>query len=495
MFFNQYREVTTRIPSKGVLRFDSAGMYAGVEICNHLRKVLYVMCADGNVHMLVPKSEYQYTKDTSPKIYVKVDARFDSELVEGMVQSMDSITGRKTDVYTIKINELYTIKGIPNAIYIPQANVSVSLLNDPILLKQAHPYLATSVNYKYIGDTKITVNIHDTSINYVYIKDVAGMSKLLVTHDRSKPEYIDIKRYDENNNVRLYRLEITADVDLQCVDVGYKRFGLVIGVSSEKVRERFDELHDKISDELYLAKKKIDSLIAELNVIKQENAVLKKQVDSAIKKEEEIHEIKVLKLKSSIADAEYARTKARIDADNAIIPLQLEKDIQKLHAEIAITNSKLATVESDNKSQTYKSFASVAESIVILCSILSKVSSPSKALMFGGLGALPFLLINGCVSVTKKIISFVRESFTGKDSKDTQEASVNKEGNDTQGVDTAKEGNDTQGVNVNKESKDTQKTSTEKEHKNSPIRDFYEKCKSIMSNTFRGILGTLNIYV
>ena len=43
MFFNQYREVTTRIPSKGVLRFDSAGMYAGVEICNHLRKVLYVI--------------------------------------------------------------------------------------------------------------------------------------------------------------------------------------------------------------------------------------------------------------------------------------------------------------------------------------------------------------------------------------------------------------------------------------------------------------------
>lgn len=110
--------------------------------------------------------------------------------------------------------------------------------------------------------------------------------------------------------------------------------------------------------------------------------------------------------------------------------------------------------------------------------------------MLGGLGVLPFLLINGCASVTKKIITFVRESFIGKDSNDTQGVDINEESNDKQEVNTAKESNDTQGVNVNKESNGTQK-----ESKNNTIRDFYEKCKSIMSNTFRGVLGSLSIYV
>lgn len=404
MLYNQYKEAVTRIPSRGVLRFDSIGMYTGVELSNYLRKVLYVMSADGNIHMIVPRSGFQYVKDTSPKICVSVDARFDSEPVEGVVRSMDNITGRKTDIYITKIDELYTTRGTPTAVYLPQANVSVSLINDPVLLRQAHPYLASPIDPECIGGEEIIVNLYDTSVKYIYVKNVSGISKIPVMHNKLKPECIDIKRRDENGNRRVYRLTITSDVDLQCVDVGYKRFGLVIGLSSEKVHSRFHELHDKVSDELYSTKKKIAILTKEIDAIKEENTILKKQIDSAVTKEEEIHEINALKLKADIANAEYAKNKARIESDMELMPVQVQRDNQKAAIDLAIANSKLAVAESDNVAQTWKSTAVIAGAAVTLGAIVTKIYTTTASISAATISA-PSVLAVGAAAVAVTTLS------------------------------------------------------------------------------------------
>ena len=401
MIYNPYKEAVARIPAQGILTFTSVGMYNGVELSNYLGRALYVMSVDGAMHMLSPRSGFHYGKDTSPKLCIKVDARFDSEPVDGILRPMNYIPGRKADVYITKLEELYNAKGRPTAIYLPQANVSVSLLNDPALLRQAHPYLAPPIDARYKFREEIVVNLHDTNIKYMYVKGVAGMSRLPVIHNKSEGEYIDIIRsMDENGKPRAYRLDVTTETDLRCVDCGYEQFGLVMGLSSQMVYDRFHELHDKISEDLYLAKKELERITAELNETKQENSVLKKQVSAIVKKEEEIHEIKSLELKAEIANSEYVKNKERIEADREMIPVQSQRETRKAELDIAIAQSKLATAESDNSAQTWKSTAAIAGAAVTFGVLATKTFSTSAAVGAAAVVSAPAALAVGAVAAT-----------------------------------------------------------------------------------------------
>lgn len=406
MIYNPYKEAVVRVPAQGILTFTAVGMYNGVELSNYLGRALYVMSVDGAMHVLSPRSGFHYVKDTSPKLCVKVDARFDSEPVDGLLRPMNHIPGRKADVYITKLDELYNAKGRPTAIYLPQANVSVSLLNDPTLLRQAHPYLAPPIDARYKFREEIVVNLHDTNIKYMYVRGVAGMSRLPVVHNKSEGEYIDIIRsMDENGKPRAYRLNVTTETDLRCVDCGYEQFGLVMGLSDQMVYYRFHELHNKISEDLYLAKKELERITAELNETKQENSALKKQVDSIVKKEEEIHEIKSLKLKAEIANSEYVKNKERIEADREMIPVQSQRETRKAELDIAIAQSKLATAESDNSAQTWKSTAAIAGATVTIGVLATKAFTTSAAVGAAAVVSAPVALTAGAVAAAVYLVS------------------------------------------------------------------------------------------
>lgn len=414
----------TRIPSQGILTFESVGAYTGVQLSNHTGRTIYVMGVDGIVHDLVSRPSYGYLKDASPKICVRVDARYHSEANrDGRVRPMNEAAGRFDDAYVTSMDELYTASGLPTAVYLPQANVTVSLVPDTNLLRQAHPYLRSPVNADTYEFSRLMVNLHDTSKKYLYVASAYGVSKITVTHDLAKPEFIRLRVRDEYGSPKQYRLDIDDTTDLRCIDIGYTRFGLVMGISPEMVRDRFDELHNGPAKELEELKKILENTRKELEITKNENAILKKKVDSVVNKVEEVNELNRLKLKADIADAEYAKTKASIEADMENLPIQMQHENQKSEMDLAVAQAKLSTAESDNKAQAWKSTAVVAGAAATMGVVATKVLSTSAAVSAAGavgiagtaaaLAAAPVTLAVGCgLAATALFSKDVRESIS-----------------------------------------------------------------------------------
>ena len=166
---NQYNQPVTKVPATGVLALDNVGMYKGVELSNHTGRTLYVMGVDGVVHSLIPRQPWNFVKDTSPKVCVKVDIRFDTQPVNGVYRALNINTGRYADIYITPMTALYTTKGVPTAVYLPQANVTVSLTPDTGLLRQAHPYLAPPICTDDFTFSRLVINLHDVSKKYIYV--------------------------------------------------------------------------------------------------------------------------------------------------------------------------------------------------------------------------------------------------------------------------------------------------------------------------------------
>jgi hypothetical protein len=412
---NQYNQPVTKVPVTGVLALDNVGMYKGVELSNHTGRTLYIMGVDGVVHSLIPRQPWNFVKDTSPKVCVKVDIRFDTQPVNGVYRALNINTGRYADIYITPMTALYTTKGVPTAVYLPQANVTVSLTPDTSLLRQAHPYLAPPICTDDFTFSRLVVNLHDVSKKYIYVAGTHGISKIPVMHDLTRIECIQFRVKDEHNTNNLYRLTIDDEVDLRCIDCGYDKFGLVMGLSAEMVSNTFDKLHNKIKDELNDVKEKLETVSKELEMAKQENNVLKKQVSNVVKEQTEIHEINSLKLKADIADSEYAKTKARIEADRENMPTQIQRENLKADVDLAIANAKLATAESDNSAQTWKSTAVIAGAAATLGVVATKTlaaAAVSSVAVLGATTVLPAIAIAGIGAILAANTSRVRESIT-----------------------------------------------------------------------------------
>lgn len=412
---NQYNQPVTKVPATGVLALDNVGMYKGVELSNHTGRTLYVMGVDGVVHSLIPRQPWNFVKDTSPKVCVKVDIRFDTQPVNGVYRALNINTGRYADIYITPMTALYTAKGVPTAVYLPQANVTVSLTPDTGLLRQAHPYLTPPICTDDFTFSRLVINLHDVSKKYIYVAAPHGISKVPVMHDLTRIECIQIRVKDEHNTNNLYRLTIDDEVDLRCIDCGYEKFGLVMGLSAEMVSDTFDKLHNKSKDELNNVKEKLETVSKELEMAKHENAVLKKQVSNVVKEQTEIHEINSLKLKADIADSEYAKTKARIEADRENMPTQIQRENLKAEVDLAIANAKLATAESDNSAQTWKSTAVIAGAAATLGVVATKTLAASAAAAVASVAALgattvlPAIAIAGIGAILAANTSRVRE--------------------------------------------------------------------------------------
>ena len=409
---NQYNQPVTKVPVTGVLALDNVGMYKGVELSNHTGRTLYVMGVDGVVHSLIPRQPWNFVKDTSPKVCVKVDIRFDAQPINGVYRALNINTGRYADIYITPMTALYTTKGVPTAVYLPQANVTVSLTPDTSLLRQAHPYLAPPICTDDFTFSRLVVNLHDVSKKYIYVAGTHGISKIPVMHDLTRIECIQFRVKDEHNTNNLYRLTIDDETDLRCIDCGYDKFGLVMGLSAEMVSDTFDRLHNKIKDELNNVKEKLETVSKELEMTKQENNVLKKQVSNVVKEQTEIHEINSLKLKADIADSEYAKTKARIEADRENMPTQIQRENLKADVDLAIANAKLATAESDNSAQTWKSTAVIAGAAATLGVVATKTLAAAAVSSVAALGAttvLPAIAIAGIGAILAANTSRVRE--------------------------------------------------------------------------------------
>lgn len=414
---NQYNQPVTKVPVAGVLALDNVGMYKGVELSNHTGRTLYVMGTDGVVHSLIPRQPWNFVKDTAPKVCVKVDIRFDSQPINGVYRALNINTGRYADIYITPMTALYTTKGVPTAVYLPQANVTVSLTPDTGLLRQAHPYLAPPICTDDFTFSRLVVNLHDVSKKYIYVAGTHGISKIPVMHDLTRIECIQFRVKDEHNTNNLYRLTIDDEIDLRCIDCGYDKFGLVMGLSAEMVSNTFDKLHNKLKDELNEAKEKLDTVSKELEMTKQENTVLKKQVSNVVKEQTEIHEINSLKLKADIADSEYAKTKARIEADKENMPTQIQRENLKAEVDLAIANAKLSVAESDNNAQTWKSTAVIAGAAATLGVVVAKTLSVSTASVaatsvaaLSATAVLPVMAVAGIGAIIASNISRVRES-------------------------------------------------------------------------------------
>ena len=420
---NQYNQPVTKVPATGILALDNVGMYKGVELSNHTGRTLYVMGVDGVVNSLIPRHPGNFVKDTSPKVCVKVDIRFDTQPINGVYRALNINTGRSADIYITPMTALYTTKGVPTAVYLPQANVTVSLTPDTSLLRQAHPYLAPPICTDDFTFSRLVINLHDVSKKYIYVAGTHGISKISVMHDLTKIECIQFRVKDEHNTNNLYRLTIDDEVDLRCIDCGYDKFGLVMGLSAEMVSDTFDSLHNKIKDELNNVKEKLETVSKELEMKKQENIVLKKQVSNVVEEQTEIHELNSLKLKAEIADSEYAKTKERIAADRENMPTQIQRENLKSEVDLAIANAKLTAAESDNSAQTWKSTAVIAGAAATLGVVATKtlaVSTASAATAsVAALGATVALPITAAVSIgailastSSRVREFVKTSIT-----------------------------------------------------------------------------------
>ena len=391
---------STRVPSQGILTFESVGAYTGIQLSNHTGRTIYIMGVDGIVHDLVSRPSYSYIKDPSPKICVRVDARYNAEPAhDGNVHPMNTAAGRYDDIYITTMGELYTANGLPTAVYLPQANVSVSLVPDTNLLRQAHPYFAPAIKTDDCEFSRLMINLHDTSKQYMYVAGSHGVSKVMITHDVTKPELIRFRVRDEFGALKQYRLDITDTTDVRCIDIGYDRFGLVMGIAPEIVRSRFDELHNGPKRELVEVKKVLENTNRELEITKNENIVLKRKVSDVVNRETEVHELNALKMKAEIADAEYAKTKAHIEADKENIPIKMQRESQKAETDLAVAQAKLATAESDNNAQAWKSTAVVAGAAATMGVIATKLLTTSAAAGVAGIAGAAVVAPAAAVAV------------------------------------------------------------------------------------------------
>lgn len=391
---------STRVPSQGILTFESVGAYTGIQLSNHTGRTIYIMGVDGIVHDLVSRPSYSYIRDPSPKICVRVDARYNAEPAhDGNVHPMNTAAGRYDDIYITTMGELYTANGLPTAVYLPQANVSVSLVPDTNLLRQAHPYFAPAIKTDDCEFSRLMINLHDTSKQYMYVAGSHGVSKVMVTHDMTKPEFIRFRVRDEFGALKQYRLDITDATDVRCIDIGYDRFGLVMGIAPEIVRSRFDELHNGPKRELVEVKKVLENTNRELEITKNENIVLKRKVSDVVNRETEVHELNALKMKAEIADAEYAKTKAHIEADKENIPLKMQRESQKAETDLAVAQAKLATAESDNNAQAWKSTAVVAGAAATMGVIATKLLTTSAVAGVAGIAGAAVVAPAAAVAV------------------------------------------------------------------------------------------------
>lgn len=391
---------STRVPSQGILTFESVGAYTGIQLSNHTGRTIYIMGVDGIVHDLVSRPSYSYIRDPSPKICVRVDARYNAEPAhDGNVHPMNTAAGRYDDIYITTMGELYTANGLPTAVYLPQANVSVSLVPDTNLLRQAHPYFAPAIKTDDCEFSRLMINLHDTSKQYMYVAGSHGVSKVMITHDVTKPELIRFRVRDEFGALKQYRLDITDTTDVRCIDIGYDRFGLVMGIAPEIVRSRFDELHNGPKRELVEVKKVLENTNRELEITKNENIVLKRKVSDVVLRETEVHELNALKMKAEIADAEYAKTKANIEADKENIPIKMQRESQKAETDLAVAQAKLATAESDNNAQAWKSTAVVAGAAATMGVIATKLLTTSAAAGVAGIAGAAVVAPAAAVAV------------------------------------------------------------------------------------------------
>lgn len=388
MFYgSQLNPPVGRIPSQGILTFESVGMYTGVQLSNHTGKTVYFMGVDGVVHNLVSRPWYNMIKDSSPKICVRVDARYDSEPINGVCRALNIITNRYDDIYITPVSELYTEVGIPTAVYLPQANVTVSMVPDTNLLRQAHPFLATPIQSDDMLFSRLVINLHDPSKKYFYVAGAHGVSKINVIHELTKPEFIQFRVRDEHGITKESRLDISADVDLRCIDVGYKRFGLVMGLVADMVATTFDELHNQVHIELAETKQQLDNITKELTITKEENALLKKQVTKVVDEHAEINELSSLKMKADIANLDYEKTKARISADIDMLPAKAQRENHRAEMDLAVAHAKLIGAESDNRAQAWKSTAAIAGAAATLGVVATKVMTTSSAAAVAAISA------------------------------------------------------------------------------------------------------------
>ena len=391
---------STRVPSQGILTFESVGAYTGIQLSNHTGRTIYIMGVDGIVHDLVSRPSYSYIRDPSPKICVRIDARYNAEPAhDGNVHPMNTAAGRYDDIYITTMGELYTANGLPTAVYLPQANVSVSLVPDTNLLRQAHPYFAPAIKTDDCEFSRLMINLHDTSKQYMYVAGSHGVSKVMITHDVTKPELIRFRVRDEFGALKQYRLDITDTTDVRCIDIGYDRFGLVMGIAPEIVRSRFDELHNGPKRELVEVKKVLENTNRELEITKNENIVLKRKVSDVVNRETEVHELNALKMKAEIADAEYAKTKANIEADKENIPIKMQRESQKAETDLAVAQAKLATAESDNNAQAWKSTAVVAGAAATMGVIATKLLTTSAVAGVAGIAGATVVAPAAAVAV------------------------------------------------------------------------------------------------
>ena len=384
---NQYNQPVTKVPVAGVLALDNVGMYKGVELSNHTGRTLYVMGTDGVVHSLIPRQPWNFVKDTAPKVCVKVDIRFDSQPINGVYRALNINTGRYADIYITPMTALYTTKGVPTAVYLPQANVTVSMVPDTNLLRQAHPFLATPIQSDDMLFSRLVINLHDPSKKYFYVAGAHGVSKINVIHELTKPEFIQFRVRDEHGITKESRLDISADVDLRCIDVGYKRFGLVMGLVADMVATTFDKLHNQVHIELAETKQQLDNITKELTITKEENALLKKQVTKVVDEHAEINELSSLKMKADIANLDYEKTKARISADIDMLPAKAQRENHKAEMDLAVAHAKLIGAESDNRAQAWKSTAAIAGAAATLGVVATKVMTTSSAAAVAAISA------------------------------------------------------------------------------------------------------------
>jgi hypothetical protein len=221
----------------------------------------------------------------------------------------------------------------------------------------------------------------------------------MITHDMTKPEFIRFRVRDEFGALKQYRLDITDTTDVRCIDIGYDRFGLVMGIAPEIVRSRFDELHNGPKRELVEVKKVLENTNRELEITKNENIVLKRKVSDVVNRETEVHELNALKMKAEIADAEYDKTKAHIEADKENIPIKMQRESQKAETDLAVAQAKLATAESDNNAQAWKSTAVVAGAAATMGVIATKLLTTSAAAGVAGIAGAAVVAPAAAVAV------------------------------------------------------------------------------------------------
>ena len=373
-----------KIPSQRYLTLESACAYTGVQLCNCTGRTIYAMDADGNIRCL-PYTRNYYFDDNSPMILERVDTRYRNEPVSGVNRyNIGDAAGRVDDVYITNLSSLYTTGNIPTAVYLKYANVAVSLVNNPELLKSVHPAFHNATMNELNRTpadvlTKVKVNLYDTTINDAYVASNAGISAVAVTHNVAEPEGISIYVRRPQGKWNRYYKFLHEIPDINCEEMAYKVTGLVIGISAEKVSAKFRELNEAKDNELDVLRRKLENTNKELELIKKDNSVLKTQLNTIINEKKEIAEIEMINMKKNIANAEYEKAKASIEADMEMLPLKNDRENQRAEYDLAVAQTKLEANMVDKRAAAWKSTAIVAASAATIGALATKVMSTSAA--------------------------------------------------------------------------------------------------------------------